>query len=227
MEHGRVSMKVSLNQKILSRNDQCALNNRDYFAKNGTLCLNVISSPGSGKTTLLARTIQDMQGRLTIAVVEGDIRTDHDAQRIRQTGAEAVQIETEGACHLSAGQVGTALRQMKAKEKDVIFIENVGNLVCPSAFDLGEAGRVVLLSIPEGDDKPAKYPGTFAGAEIILINKIDLMDYIEFRLERVLADIHAVNPDATVLQVSATTGQGLEAWYDWLIDRRKAAAQRS
>ena len=220
-------MKVSLNQKILSRNDQCALNNRDYFAKNGTLCLNVISSPGSGKTTLLARTIQDVKGRLTIAVVEGDIRTDHDAQRIRQTGAEAVQIETEGACHLSAEQVGGALRQMKAEEKDVIFIENVGNLVCPSAFDLGEAGRVVLLSVPEGDDKPAKYPGTFAGAEIILINKIDLMDYIEFRLERVLADIHAVNPDATVLQVSATTGQGLEAWYDWLIDRRKAAAQRS
>ena len=215
-------MKVSLNRKILSRNDQCARKNRDFYTENGVLCLNVISSPGSGKTTLLARTIQDVKGRLTIGVIEGDIRTDHDARRIRLAGAEAVQIETEGACHLSAEQVAGALTAMDAKSKDVIFIENVGNLVCPSAFDLGEAGRVVLLSVPEGDDKPAKYPGTFAGAEIVLINKIDLMDYIPFCLERVLADIHAVNPAANILQVSATTGQGMKAWYDWLAERRKA-----
>lgn len=220
-------MKVSLNQKILSRNDQCARKNRDFFIGNGILCLNVISSPGSGKTTLLARTIKALQDRLTVGVIEGDIRTDHDAQRIRQTGAEAVQIETEGACHLSAEQVSGALTGMDAKAKDIIFIENVGNLVCPSAFDLGEAGRVVLLSVPEGDDKPAKYPGTFAQADIVLINKIDLMDYIPFRLERVLADIHAVNPDAAILQLSATTGQGLEPWCDWLIDQRKVAAHKS
>jgi hydrogenase nickel incorporation protein HypB len=212
-------MKVSLNQKILSRNDICARKNRDFFTENGVLCLNVISSPGSGKTTLLARTIQELTGRLSIAVVEGDIRTDHDARRIRETGAEAVQIETEGACHLSAEQVARALGAMDAKHKNVIFIENVGNLVCPSAFDLGEAGRVVLLSIPEGDDKPAKYPGTFAQADIVLINKIDLMDYIPFRLERVLADIHTVNPNAAILQISATTGQGIEAWCDWLLDQ--------
>ena len=218
-------MKVSLNQKIMSRNDQCARKNRDFFGAHGILCLNVISSPGSGKTTLLARTIREVQGRLVVGVVEGDIRTDYDAQRIRETGAEAVQIETEGACHLSAEQVGGALGAMDSKGKDVIFIENVGNLVCPSAFDLGEAGRVVVLSVPEGDDKPAKYPGTFAGADIVLINKIDLMQYISFRLERVLTDIHAVNPGVPVLQVSAATGQGMEAWCQWLIEKRKKSQQ--
>ncbi len=212
-------MKVSLNQKILSRNDQFAQKNRAFFAENGILCLNVISSPGSGKTTLLARTIRRLHDRLHMAVIEGDIRTDHDAQRIRETGAEAVQIETQGACHLSAEQVATALKAMDAASKDIIFIENVGNLVCPSAFDLGESGRVVLLSVPEGDDKPAKYPGTFAGVDVVLINKIDLMDYIPFRLERVLADIQAVNPDASILQVSAETGQGFDTWCDWLIGR--------
>lgn len=220
-------MKVSLNQKILSRNDQCARKNRLFFSEAGILCLNVISSPGSGKTTLLARTIRALQGRLTIGVVEGDIRTDHDAQRIRETGAEAVQVETEGACHLSAEQVSAALAGMDSTGKDIIFIENVGNLVCPSAFDLGEAQRVVVLSVPEGDDKPAKYPGTFAQADIVLINKIDLMDYIPFRLERVQGDIRAVNPDARILQLSAVTGQGLDPWCDWLIEQRKAAAQTS
>jgi hydrogenase nickel incorporation protein HypB len=218
-------MKVSLNQKILSRNDQIAQQNREFFAQNGILCLNVISSPGSGKTTLLARTIRYLGDRLKVGVIEGDIRTDHDAQRIRETGAEAVQIETEGACHLSAEQVAAALKVMDAASKDIIFIENVGNLVCPSAFDLGESGRVVLLSVPEGDDKPAKYPGTFAGANIILINKIDLIDYIPFRLERVLADIQAVNPEATILQVSAETGQGFDAWCDWLVSYRAAVSK--
>lgn len=220
-------MKMSLNQKILSRNDQCAQKNHDFFAEHGILCLNVISSPGSGKTTLLAHTIRLLKDVLTIGVVEGDIRTDYDAQRIRETGAEAVQIETEGACHLSAEQVAGALMAMDSKHKDIIFIENVGNLVCPSAFHLGEAGRVVVLSIPEGDDKPAKYPGTFAQADIVLINKIDLMGPISFNLERALADIHTVNPDAAILQVSASTGQGMESWCDWLIEKRKAVAHKS
>lgn len=213
-------MKVSLNQKILSRNDQLAQKNRQFFAEHKILCLNVISSPGSGKTTLLSRTIRQLKDRLKVGVIEGDIRTDHDAQRIRQTGAEAVQIETEGACHLSAEQVAGALKKMDSGSMDVIFIENVGNLVCPSAFDLGEAGRVVLLSVPEGDDKPAKYPGTFAGADIVIINKIDLVDYIPFRMERVLADIQAVNPDAAILQLSAETGQAMDAWCDWLRTKR-------
>lgn len=215
-------MKVTLNQKILSRNEQCARQNRAFFAEAGILCLNVISSPGSGKTTLLAATIAGVRDRLTLGVIEGDIRTDIDAQKIRQAGAEAVQIETEGACHLSAEQVATAIGSINPAAKDVIFIENVGNLVCPSAFDLGENGRVVLLSVPEGDDKPAKYPGTFAQADIVLISKIDLIDYIPFRLERVLADIHTVNPHATIFQVSAATGQGMDAWYHWLADKRNS-----
>lgn len=209
-------MKVSLNQKILSRNEECAKKNRAFFKDNNVLCLNVISSPGSGKTTTIARTIRDLKEKLTIGVIEGDIKTDTDAQKIRAAGAEAVQIETQGACHLSAEQVYNALKALDAEKKDVIIIENVGNLVCPSAFDLGESARVILLSVPEGDDKPIKYPGTFAEADVVLINKIDLMDYIDFNLDRVLGDIRVVNPDVPIFQVSATTGEGMDQWYQWL-----------
>lgn len=212
-------MKISLNQKILSRNEECAQKNKAFFKDNNILCLNVISSPGSGKTTTIARTIRDLKDKLKIGVIEGDIKTDTDAQKIRAAGAEAVQIETQGACHLSAEQVYNALKALEAENMDVVIIENVGNLVCPSAFDLGESARVILLSVPEGDDKPVKYPGTFAEADVVLINKIDLTDYIDFNLERVLADIRVVNPDAAIYQVSATTAEGMEQWYDWLIDR--------
>jgi hydrogenase nickel incorporation protein HypB len=213
-------MKVSLNQKILSRNEECARKNRAFFNDNKVLCLNVISSPGSGKTTTIARTIRDLHDQITIGVIEGDIKTDTDAQKIRAAGAEAVQIETQGACHLSAEQVHNALRALNAEKKDVVIIENVGNLVCPSAFDLGESARVIVLSVPEGDDKPIKYPGTFAEADAVLINKIDLMDYIDFNIDRVLADIRVVNPKSPIYQVSATTGEGMEQWYEWLLDRK-------
>jgi hydrogenase nickel incorporation protein HypB len=216
-------MKVSLNQKILSRNEECAQKNRAFFKDNNVLCLNVISSPGSGKTTTIARTIRDLKDRLKIGVIEGDIKTDTDARKIRAAGAEAVQIETQGACHLSAEQVYNAIKALDAEKKDVVIIENVGNLVCPSAFDLGESARVIVLSVPEGDDKPVKYPGTFAEADVILINKIDLMDYIDFNLERVLGDIRVVNPDVPVFQVSATTGEGMEQWYEWLLSKSEAA----
>jgi len=215
-------MKISLNQKILSCNEECARKNKAFFKDNNILCLNVISSPGSGKTTTIARTIRDLKDKLTIGVIEGDIKTDTDAQKIRAAGAEAVQIETQGACHLSAEQVYNALKALDAEKKDVVIIENVGNLVCPSAFDLGETARVIVLSVPEGDDKPIKYPGTFAEADVVLINKIDLMDYIDFNLERVLADIRVVNPDAKIFQVSATTGEGMDDWYAWLMERRNA-----
>ena len=215
-------MKVSLNQKILNRNEECAQKNKAFFKENNILCLNVISSPGSGKTTTIARTIRDLNDKLNIGVIEGDIKTDTDARKIRAAGAEAVQIETQGACHLSAEQVSNALKALGAEKMDMVIIENVGNLVCPSAFDLGESARVILLSVPEGDDKPIKYPGTFAEADVVLINKIDLMDYIDFNLERVLADIHVVNPDAPVLQVSATTGEGMDQWLDWLRHEVKA-----
>jgi len=209
-------MKISLNKKILDKNEECALQNSEFFADNNITCLNVISSPGSGKTTLLSRTIVDMADTTKIAVIEGDIRTDTDAKKIRKTGAVAIQIETKGSCHLSAQQVTGALASIPAAEMDLIFIENVGNLVCPSDFELGENLRVVVLSVPEGDDKPIKYPGTFAKADVILINKIDLIDHIDFNLERVIADIKAVNKEAKILQVSATTGTGMQDWYSWL-----------
>ena len=214
-------MKVSLNQKILSRNEECAKKNKTFFKDNNILCLNVISSPGSGKTTTISRTIKDLGDQIKIGVIEGDIKTDTDAQKIRDAGGEAVQIETQGACHLSAEQVHNAIMALGAEKMDVVIIENVGNLVCPSAFDLGEAQRVILLSVPEGDDKPIKYPGTFAEADVVLINKIDLMDYIDFNLERVLGDIRVVNPDVEIFQVSATTGEGMDQWYNWLKDRNK------
>lgn len=213
-------MKVSLNQKILSRNEECAKKNKAFFKENDVFCLNVISSPGSGKTTTISRTIKDLGDQIRIGVVEGDIKTDTDAQKIRDAGGEAVQIETHGACHLSAEQVYNAIKALDAEKMDVVFIENVGNLVCPSAFDLGEALRVILLSVPEGDDKPIKYPGTFAEADVVLISKIDLGDYVDFNLERVLADIRVVNPDVDIFQVSATTGEGMDAWYDWLMDKK-------
>ena len=209
-------MKISLNKKILDKNEECAMQNSEFFADNDILCLNVISSPGSGKTTILSQTIRDLTGEIKIAVIEGDIRTDTDAQKIRAAGANAVQIETKGSCHLSAQQVTGALTAIPAADMDVIFIENVGNLVCPSDFALGEDLRVVVLSVPEGDDKPIKYPGTFAKADVILINKIDLIDYIDFSLERVIADIRAVNDKAEIFQLSATTGEGMENWYNWL-----------
>lgn len=212
-------MKISLNQKILSRNEECAKKNREFFAQHSILCLNVISSPGSGKTTTIARTIRDLHDQIKIGVIEGDIKTDTDAQKIRAAGAEAVQIETQGACHLSAEQVHRAIDTLGAEKMDAVIIENVGNLVCPSAFDLGENARVILLSVPEGDDKPVKYPGTFAEADVVLINKIDLFDYIDFNLERVLADIRVVNPDAKIFQLSATTGEGMDQWYNWLLDK--------
>lgn len=214
-------MKIELNKKILDKNEECALQNSEFFAKNNIVCLNVISSPGSGKTTTLHRTACDLAGEIKIAVIEGDIQTDTDAQKIRKSGAHAVQIETKGSCHLSAQQVTGALAAIPAAEMDFIFIENVGNLVCPSDFALGEKLRVVLLSVPEGDDKPIKYPGTFAKADVILINKIDLIDFIDFDKERVINDIRAVNKNARIFEVSATKGHGMQEWYDWLKSQKR------
>ena len=210
-------MKVSLNKKILSKNEECALQNRAFFTKNKTLCLNVISSPGSGKTTIISRTIRDLKDKVKIGVIEGDIKTDTDAAKIRETGAPAVQIETRGACHLSAQQITAKLGAISADKLDIVFIENIGNLVCPSDFDLGEQVRVVVLSAPEGDDKPAKYPGTFAKANVLLINKIDLLSHIEFDVDRVINDARKLNGDLKIFQISAKTGAGMDKWYDWLL----------
>ena len=214
-------MKINLNKKILDKNAECAVKNKAFFEENNILCVNVISSPGSGKTTTIARTITDLAGKLAIGVVEGDIKTDIDARKIQATGASAVQIETEGACHLSAEQVTKALGALPTAELDVIFVENVGNLVCPSSFDLGERSRVVILSVPEGDDKPLKYPGTFAKADVVLINKIDLLDLVDFDIDRTLGDLRALNSEAKIFQVSAKTGDGLDSWYEWLCNMNR------
>jgi len=211
--------KVNVGKKILDANEKYALKNSELLAQHGKRCLNMISSPGSGKTTLLVRTISDLAGAVKIGVIEGDIQTDLDAQRIRATDAPAIQIITEGACHLSATQVHHALQELPLDKLDIIFIENVGNLVCPSAFELGEDGKIVVLSVAEGDDKPAKYPAIFAKSKVLLVNKIDLLAggaLIDFNIERVKADARRLNRSIEIFPVSAKTGEGMAAWYDWL-----------
>lgn len=179
----------------------------------------MISSPGSGKTTILTRTISDLKNKIKVGVIEGDIQTDIDAERIKATGAPAVQINTEGACHLSATQISAALKQLPVADLDLILIENVGNLVCPSVFELGESGKIVVLSVTEGDDKPAKYPAIFAKSKALLINKIDLLDggHVEFDMERAKSDARKLNKSIEIFPISAKTGAGMSDWYDWLL----------
>jgi hydrogenase nickel incorporation protein HypB len=178
----------------------------------------VISSPGSGKTTLLAKTIETLRGKLSIGVIEGDIQTDIDAKRIRKAGAPAYQINTDGACHLSAAQISYAFHKLPIDRLDLLFVENVGNLVCPSTFDLGETDKIAVLSVPEGDDKPAKYPMIFARAAAVLINKIDLLAATNFNIRKVKADISKLNKKTKIFLVCAKTGEGMEQWNKWLIE---------
>jgi len=212
--------KKTIREKILSANEEYALKNSRFLAQQKKLCLNMISSPGSGKTTILARMISDLKGKIKIGVIEGDIQTDLDAQKIRATGAPAVQVNTAGACHLSAAQISDALQNLPVGDLDVIFIENVGNLVCPSAFELGETAKVVVLSVAEGDDKPAKYPAIFAKSKVLLINKIDLLkpdNQVDFDIERVKADARKLNKGIEIFPISAKTGERMTEWYDWLL----------
>ena len=210
--------KVNVGKKILSANEEYALKNSRLLTEQKKLCLNMISSPGSGKTTILARTISELKDKIKIGVIEGDIQTDIDAERIRATEAPVVQINTNGACHLSAAQISSALENLPVADLDLIFIENVGNLVCPSAFELGEAGKIVVLSVAEGDDKPAKYPAIFAKSKVLLINKIDLLQaaHVDFEIERVKADARKLNKGIEIFPISAKTGAGFADWYDWL-----------
>jgi hydrogenase nickel incorporation protein HypB len=212
---------VQIEQNILSKNDAYARENRAYFEQHGILALNLVSSPGSGKTTLLERTLNDLQAECSLAVIEGDQQTTHDAERIRATGVPAIQINTGKGCHLDAHQIGHALEEFNLADHSLLFIENVGNLVCPAMFDLGEAGKVVILSVTEGEDKPIKYPEMFHRAAIVLLNKIDLLPYVPFNLERCLTYLRQVNQEASVLHLSATTGEGLTDWYAWLRESRK------
>jgi hydrogenase nickel incorporation protein HypB len=210
------SRMVRIEQDILGKNNEYAAANRRYFDAHGILALNLVSSPGSGKTTLLTKTLEDIAGELAACVIEGDQQTANDAERIRATGVRAVQINTGKGCHLDGHMVGHALESLKPDDGGVVFIENVGNLVCPAAFDLGEAHKVAILSVTEGEDKPIKYPDMFAAADLMLLNKIDLLPYLNFDVNRCIDFARRVNPRIRVLQVSATTGEGMADWYQWL-----------
>jgi hydrogenase nickel incorporation protein HypB len=217
--------KVDIGRKVLSANEAYAQKNRELLARHKKTCFNIISSPGSGKTTILVRTITDLAGAFRVGVVEGDIQTDIDAERIRAAQAPAVQINTQGACHLSAAQVNQALEKLPLDDLDVILIENVGNLVCPSAFELGEDGKIVVLSVAEGDDKPAKYPAVFAKSKVLLVNKTDLLTggaLVDFDLDRVKGDARRLNKGMEIFPVSAKTGEGMQNWYDWLTNQAHA-----
>jgi hydrogenase nickel incorporation protein HypB len=212
---------VQIEQDILGENDRFADGNRAFFAGRGILALNLVSSPGSGKTTLLVRTIDDLGGRMPLAVIEGDQQTSFDADRIRATGVPALQINTGKGCHLDAHMVGHGVERVDPVPGAVLFIENVGNLVCPAAFDLGEAHKVVMLSVTEGDDKPLKYPDMFHAADLMLLTKIDLLPHVPFEVDRCVEFARRINPAIEVIHLSATSGEGLDAWYRW-IDRRRA-----
>jgi hydrogenase nickel incorporation protein HypB len=206
---------------ILGANELLARKNRGIFAREGMLVVNLMSSPGSGKTTLLEKSIEYLNGKLRLGVIEGDLYTDQDARRIEQKGVRVVQINTEGACHLDAGMVGKAFENLAGDNLDLLFIENVGNLVCPAEFDLGEDFKAVVISTTEGNDKPLKYPLIFREARVILLNKIDLLPYTDFSLERFREDLNQINPNAPVFLVSGRNGEGIEDWIEWLLGEVK------
>ena len=214
------SRMVQIERNILAKNDDYAAKNRVRFNEQGIFALNLVSSPGSGKTTLLCRTIEALNekhhNKLPMAVIEGDQQTSNDAERIRLTGVPALQINTGKGCHLDAHMVGHALHKLAPVDNSLLLIENVGNLVCPAAFDLGEAHKVAILSVTEGEDKPLKYPDMFRAAALLLINKIDLLPYVSFKLEQAMEYAMRVNPTLRILCLSATTGEGFDAWLAWL-----------
>jgi hydrogenase nickel incorporation protein HypB len=207
---------VEIEQNILAKNDAYAANNRGYFANQGIFTLNLVSSPGSGKTSLLVETVKILAEELAVAVIEGDQQTLNDANRIRATGVAAVQINTGKGCHLDAHMIGHALPSLKFPEGGVLFIENVGNLVCPAGFDLGEAHKVTILSVTEGEDKPLKYPDMFAASDVMILNKCDLLPYLDFDTKRCIEYARRINPHIQVIQLSARSGEGLGVWLDWV-----------
>lgn len=214
-------MQIPVIRNVLEANEKLAARIRQKLAERGILALNLISSPGAGKTTLLERTLRDLGGKFKMAVIEGDLQTDNDARRVAATGAQAVQINTDGGCHLDSNLVLTALEQLNLDGLDILFIENVGNLVCPVEFDCGEDAKVALLSLPEGDDKPEKYPLLFHLARATLFNKIDLLPYINFDVEKAARRIKLLNPEAEIFQASCIDGSGLDKWYEWLEGMRE------
>ena len=209
-------MKVALNTNVLTNNNMAAQFNRELFMNSKTLVINLMSSPGAGKTTLLEETVKALSHKYRIGVIEGDLATEKDAERIRQHGAKAVQINTHGGCHLDARMIAATLPEFDLDEFDILFIENVGNLVCPSGYDLGQHHKVAVLSVPEGNDKIPKYPQMFMRTELVLLNKVDLLPYLDFDVDMAIEDLKGINPESSLLQLSATTQQGMDQWYSWI-----------
>ncbi len=216
--------RVPLQQKVLSENDRIAARLRDEFEKRGILCLNFISSPGSGKTSLLERTLADFVKETPVAVLTGDIQTDNDARRLARYGFPVKQITTAGACHLDARMVEQSIGDWDLDDIELLFIENVGNLVCPTSYDLGEASKIVVLSVTEGEDKPLKYPGIFHKSDLMILNKMDLLPYVPFNVARARENARQINPAIDIVETSCVTGVGLAKWQAWLAERRSAAA---
>jgi hydrogenase nickel incorporation protein HypB len=208
---------VTIERKILEKNDEVADQNRRTFAEHGIFVVNIVSSPGAGKTSILEKTLEHLKGNIPVAVIEGDVQTDLDAQRVARYGIPAVQIVTRGGCHLEAGLVREAMRSIDLSTIKLLVIENVGNLVCPANYDLGEAAKVVVASTTEGDDKPLKYPAMFRNARVLLINKVDLLPYLKADLATLRKNALSINPSLTVFETSCTTGVGIPDWCDWLL----------
>lgn len=214
-------MKISVVRNILEANDRIAQQNRDLFTENGLLVINLMSSPGAGKTSLLEKTIDALKDDVGIGIIEGDIQSTQDAERIARKGVPAVQINTGGECHLDGNMIRDAFKEFDFEKMDLLIVENVGNLVCPAEFKVGEDFKAMILSVTEGDDKPSKYPLMFRESKVLLINKIDLLPYVDCSLDRIKEDSLKINPDLSIFQISCKTGEGLEEWYEWLLERVK------
>ena len=214
-----------IERDILAENDRHARVNRDRLRRNGVFAVNLVSSPGSGKTALLVKTVEALKAKKPLAVIEGDQETSIDAELIRATGVPSIQINTGRGCHLDAHMVAHALEDLPLKRDSILFIENVGNLVCPAGFDLGETEKVAILSVTEGDNKPLKYPGMFAAASTLVLSKTDLLPHVDFDVDRCIEHARSINPDINVLQVSARTGDGMDRWVDWLTQSAKRKAR--
>jgi len=218
-----MTIRMPMERKVLNENDRIAAELRARFQARGILCLNLISSPGAGKTTLLERTLQNSERQARVAVLTGDIQTDNDAQRLAGFGFPVQQITTGGTCHLNAQMISKALEQWNLDDLEVLFIENVGNLVCPSSYNLGEDAKIVLLSVTEGEDKPLKYPSIFFKSELLVITKTDLLPHVPFDLARAKENARRINPGIEILELSCLTGAGLDAWQEWVARRGKRA----
>ncbi len=219
MHHHMPNEIIHVEQDLLARNNQFAASNRHYFLEKKITAINLMSSPGSGKTTLLVRTIAELKHKIHMAVIVGDQQTDYDAQKLKSSGVDAIQINTGRVCHLDAHMVGHSVEQLSLKKPTTLFVENVGNLVCPALFDLGETYKIVILSVTEGDNKPLKYPEMFRRANLMILTKTDLLPYVEFDVDKCMEYAKRINPSISVLSLSATTGSGLNAWYQWLTEK--------